>query len=80
MLTVGNRQFKTLEKYAQKYQIYQGQYEVEQKNSMDADEQEQVQDNGDPDGGSLSEDVTVMRLESYRSSAAFYMIWRRSSS
>ena len=42
----------------EKYQIYQGQYEVEQKNSMDADEQEQVQDNGDPDGGSLSEDVT----------------------
>lgn len=58
MLTVGNRQFKALEKYAQKYQIYQGQYEVEQKNSMDADEQEQVQDNGDPDRGSLSEDVT----------------------
>ncbi|MCQ4773272.1 HAMP domain-containing histidine kinase [Lacrimispora saccharolytica] len=58
MLTVGNRQFKTLEKYAQKYQIYQGQYEVEQKNSMDADEQEQVQDNGDTDEGSLSEDVT----------------------
>ena len=58
MLTVGNRQFKALEKYAQKYQIYQGQYEVEQKNSMDADEQEQVQDNEDTDGGSLSEDVT----------------------
>ena len=58
MLTVGSRQFKTLEKYAQKYQIYQGQYEVEQKNSMDADEQEQVQDNGDTDEGSLSEDVT----------------------
>lgn len=58
MLTVGNRQFKTLEKYAQKYQIYQGQYEVEQKNSMDADEQEQVQDKGDTDEGSLSEDVT----------------------
>ena len=58
MLTVGNRQFKTLEKYAQKYQIYQGQYEVEQKNFMDADEQEQVQDNGDTDEGSLSEDVT----------------------
>ena len=58
MLTVGNRQFKTLEKYAQKYQIYQGQYEAEQKNSMDADEQEQVQDNGDTDEGSLSEDVT----------------------
>ena len=54
MLTVGNRQFKALEKYAQKYQIYQGQYEVEQKNSMDADEQEQVQDNEDTDGGSLS--------------------------
>lgn len=58
MLTVGNRQFKALEKYAQKYQIYQGQYEVEQKNSMDADEQEKVQDNEDTDGGSLSEDVT----------------------
>lgn len=58
MLTVGNRQFKALEKYAQKYQIYQGQYEVEQKNSMDTDEQEQVQDNEDTDGGSLSEDVT----------------------
>lgn len=58
MLTVGNRQFKALEEYAQKCQIYQEQYEAEQKNSLDADEQEQVQDNGDPDGETLSEDVT----------------------
>ena len=58
MLTVGNRQFKALEEYAQKCQIYQEQYEVEQKNSLDADEREQVQDNGDLDGGVLSEDVT----------------------
>ena len=58
MLTVGNRQFKALEKYAQKYQIYQEQYEAEQKNSLDVNEREQVQDNGDPDGEPLSDDVT----------------------
>ena len=58
MLTVGNRQFKALEKYAQKYQIYQEQYEAEQKNSLDVNEREQVQDNGDPDGETLSDDVT----------------------
>ena len=44
MLTVGNRQFKALEKYAQKYQIYQEQYEAEQKEA--------------PDEEVLSEDVT----------------------
>ena len=44
MLTVGNRQFKALEKYAQKYQIYQEQYEAEQKEA--------------PDEDVLSEDVT----------------------
>ena len=57
MLTVGNRQFKALEKYVQKYQIYQEQYEAEQKNSLDVNEQERVQDNGDPDGETLSDDV-----------------------
>ena len=58
MLTVGNRQFKALEKYAQKYQIYQEQYEAEQNNSLDVNEQEQVQDNGDQAGEILPDDVT----------------------